>query len=175
MFFLAPGSIDRPFRFFNKFIKLKECYFLVKLRKLFIYCKFCAKCFESSNFRYNCSAESVGERARALPPTSRVALEAELYGGENYLHWKTNLLPLFNIMTLWPVPCYSSEGEECYAAAVNVVDSSSNVACTCSVLTETSKFGPSSLFSDWTGCFGKYFDCATNRLFWLSIAAKWSF
>ena len=26
---------------------------------------------------------------------------AELNGGENYLHWKANMFPLFSIMTLW--------------------------------------------------------------------------
>ena len=29
------------------------------------------------------------------------SLWAELNGGENSLHWKTNMLPLFSIMTLW--------------------------------------------------------------------------
>ena len=29
------------------------------------------------------------------------SLWAELNGGENSLHWKTNMLPLFYIMTLW--------------------------------------------------------------------------
>ena len=29
------------------------------------------------------------------------SLWAELNGGENYLHWKANMLPLFSIMTLW--------------------------------------------------------------------------
>ena len=28
-------------------------------------------------------------------------LLAELSGGENSLHWKANMLPLFSIMTLW--------------------------------------------------------------------------
>ena len=33
------------------------------------------------------------------------SLWAELYGGENSLHWKANVLPLFSIiMTLCPVP-----------------------------------------------------------------------
>ena len=29
------------------------------------------------------------------------SLWAELNGGENSLHWKANMLPLFSIMTLW--------------------------------------------------------------------------
>ena len=29
------------------------------------------------------------------------SLWAELNGGENSLHWKPNMLPLFSIMTLW--------------------------------------------------------------------------
>ena len=29
------------------------------------------------------------------------SLRAELNGGENSLHWKANMLPLFSIMTLW--------------------------------------------------------------------------
>ena len=31
----------------------------------------------------------------------RRSLWAELNGGENSLHWKANMLPLFSIMTLW--------------------------------------------------------------------------
>ena len=29
------------------------------------------------------------------------SLWTELNGGENFLHWKANMLPLFSIMTLW--------------------------------------------------------------------------
>ena len=32
-------------------------------------------------------------------------LWAELNGGENSLHWKANMLPLFSIMTLWMQHC----------------------------------------------------------------------
>ena len=31
------------------------------------------------------------------------SLWMELNGGENSLHWKINMLPLFSIMTLWPL------------------------------------------------------------------------
>ena len=36
------------------------------------------------------------------------SLWAELNGGENSLHWKANMLPLFSIMTLCPVPISTS-------------------------------------------------------------------
>ena len=34
------------------------------------------------------------------------SLWAELNGGENSLHWKANMLPLFSIMTLWLRPYF---------------------------------------------------------------------
>ena len=43
----------------------------------------------------------------AESPISLLSMEAleelwaELNGGENSLHWKANMLPLFSIMTLW--------------------------------------------------------------------------
>ena len=36
----------------------------------------------------------------AYGSTGRVCARAELNGGENSLHWKANMLPLFSIMTL---------------------------------------------------------------------------
>ena len=38
------------------------------------------------------------------------SLWAELNGGENSLHWKANMLPLFSIMTLWIKLVYSLMG-----------------------------------------------------------------
>ena len=42
----------------------------------------------------------------------------ELNGGENSLHWKANMLPLFSIMTLWDIccQCYISQEMFCYDA-----------------------------------------------------------
>ena len=62
-------------------------------------------CFVNSKlFRLNNSAECVGERTRALPPTSRVALKDSMGGansGENSLHWMANMLPLSSIYYDW--------------------------------------------------------------------------
>ena len=75
-------------------------------------------------FRHNHSAELLGERARTLSPTSKIALEemwAELKGGGNSLHWKANMLPLFSIMTLWTHFVCSSERWSVASAEVNVI------------------------------------------------------
>ena len=40
------------------------------------------------------------------------SLRAELNGGENSLHWKANMLPLFSIMALWSRQTAVKQGRE---------------------------------------------------------------
>ena len=44
---------------------------------------------------------SVSYLSLAMVLLEESGLWAELNGGENSLHWKANMLPLFSIMTLW--------------------------------------------------------------------------
>ena len=48
------------------------------------------------------------------------SLWAELNGGENSLHWKTNMLPLFSIMTLWNKNKFTLCHEACFTKASKI-------------------------------------------------------
>ena len=86
-------------------------------------------------------------------------LRAELNGGENYLHWKANMLPLLRIMSLWPQSQLRQQRSSVLTAhttGTSIFNRGSSLRFICSVLNPRFQMDPLDRQERWAIiCFNK--------------------